>query len=318
MPEPFELMDAAAFQVSVTNQMADMDGVLQDTVRRFNAVDGRLDTLSTNIEALTLRLGGVPPPAPLPGTQSRIVAPQPGMNPILPQVQHDVLSRWHWVSRSIVEDIANGQFDIYDLPKLHRDEALRNRYIAKSVEGITLPFSGGRPQIVQVKTKMQASFKDLQTFLAAWMVYTGIRLCYAPERGPGFQVFAEHLASFCLLSYDFSTTLDYAVAFFQKHQNSPLEAWFEVDRYLHTTHFGNATQRAVVAAARTASLAKTSQKSLSSSTVPITEQVCHNYNRPAGCKLDPCLRLHVCSLCRGEHTQLTCPKAPKTVKKTTA
>src|SRR5438045_9197614 len=55
-PEPPELMDAAAFQVSVTDQMADMDGVLQDTVRRFNAVDGRLDTLSANIEALTLRI----------------------------------------------------------------------------------------------------------------------------------------------------------------------------------------------------------------------------------------------------------------------
>ena len=250
--------------------------------------------------------------------QSPIVIPQQGMNPVVPQMQQDVLSRWPWVKRSIVEDIANGQFDIYDLPKLHRDETLRNRHIVKSVEGITLPFSGGRPQIIQARTKIQASFKDLQTFLAAWMVYTGIRLCYAPERGPGFQMFAEHLASFCLMSYDFSTTLDYAIAFFQKHQNSSLEAWFEVDGYLHTTHFGNATQRAVIAAAaRAASPTKTSQKTLSSSTVPISEQVCHNYNRPTGCKFDDndCLRLHICSLCRGEHTQLTCPRIPIAVER---
>ena len=319
-PDPPELMDALAFQTSVADQMADLDRVLQDTVQRFNGVDeridgvnGRLDALSTNIEALTLCLGGAQPLAPLPATQPLIVTSQPGMNPVLPQMQHDVLSRWPWVKRSIVEDIANGQFDIYDLPKLHRDETLRNRHIAKSVEGITLPFSGGRPQIIQARTKIQASFKDLQTVLAAWMVYTGIRLCYAPERGPGFQMFAEHLASFCLMSYDFSTALDYAIAFFQKHQNSSLEAWFEVDGYLHTAHFGNATQRAVIAAAaRAASPTKTSQKTLSSFTIPIAEQVCHNYNRPTGCKFDDdCLRLHVCSLCRGEHTQLVCPQAPK-------
>ena len=131
-------------------------------------------------------------------------------------------------------------------------------------------------------------------------------------------MFTEHLASFCLMSYDFSTTLDYVVAFFQKHQNSPLEAWFEVDGYLHTTHFGNATQRAVIAAARAASPTKTSQKTSSSSSVPIAEQICHNYNRPTGCKFDNCLRRHICSLCRGEHTQLACLKPPKEAKKTTA
>ena len=38
-PEPPTLMDAVAFQTSVANQMADLDGVLQDTVRRFDGVD---------------------------------------------------------------------------------------------------------------------------------------------------------------------------------------------------------------------------------------------------------------------------------------
>jgi len=99
-PDPPELMDALAFQTSVADQMADLDGVLQDTVQRFNGVDeridgvnGRLDALSTNIEALTLRLGGAQPLAPLPATQPLIVTSQPGMNPVLPQMQHDVLSR---------------------------------------------------------------------------------------------------------------------------------------------------------------------------------------------------------------------------------
>src|SRR5947199_528946 len=46
----------------------------------------------------------------------------------------DVLSRWPWVDKSTVESIANGEFDINNLPKLHREEEPRNRHTKKVTE----------------------------------------------------------------------------------------------------------------------------------------------------------------------------------------
>lgn len=120
------------------------------------------------------------------------MVPSPGNDPLA--AQHDILSRWPWVERSLVEDIANGEFDIYDLPKLHRDEYLRNRHIARSVDGIMHPLSGGRPLIVQAKTKLQSSLRDFETLLSAWMIYVSIRTSYTPERGPGLAVWTERIA----------------------------------------------------------------------------------------------------------------------------
>ena len=99
-----------------------------------------------------------------------------------------VLSRWPWVDPSIVEDISNGKFNIYDLPKWHCDEYLRNKHIAKSVDSVVHPLSSGRPHMVQAKTKLQSSLKDFGTFLSAWMVYVSIRSIFEPECGLGLAI----------------------------------------------------------------------------------------------------------------------------------
>jgi hypothetical protein len=43
----------------------------------------------------------------------------------------DVLSRWFWIDKSLIEAIDLGNFDIHQLPKLQREEAARNRYLKK-------------------------------------------------------------------------------------------------------------------------------------------------------------------------------------------
>jgi hypothetical protein len=128
------------------------------------------------------------------------------------QPQNDILLRWPWVDRSMIEEIANGEFDIYDLPKLHRDENLRNRHLAKTVDGIMQPLSGARPHLVQARTKIQNSLRNLDTFISAWMIYCSIRISYVPERGPGLTFWTERVSSYSSLQYEFPTIVNYVVA----------------------------------------------------------------------------------------------------------
>src|SRR5436309_3201425 len=50
--------------------------------------------------------------------------------------QH-VLSRWPWVSEDTIKTIALGNFDIDNLPKLHRSDELRNT-LSKTIGLLTL------------------------------------------------------------------------------------------------------------------------------------------------------------------------------------
>jgi hypothetical protein len=72
-------------------------------------------------------------------------------------------------------------------------------------------------------------------------------MAYVPERGPGLAVWTERLVFYSRLQYEFSAIVNYVIAYFQKHQNSPPEAWFNADTELHTEHLGNSAQRAVIA-----------------------------------------------------------------------
>ena len=82
----------------------------------------------------------------------------------------NVLSRWPWVEKETVEFIANGQFNIDGLPKLHETDELRNAYIKKSLKGIYQPLEGGPSEIIIGTTKLQSAFKDSTTFFLAWHI----------------------------------------------------------------------------------------------------------------------------------------------------
>ena len=192
------------------------------------------------------------------------------------------------------------------------------------------PLGGGTPHIVQHKTKLQASFRDLETLLSAWMIYTSIRLAYAPERGSGLAVWTERLVNCSRSSFDFTAIVNYFVAYFQKYQNSPPEAWYNIDPELYTEHLANVTQKAMMSLRPTHSPspiklphsgntrpAGASTNTPKDSRAPITEQICFNWNRPSGCKIREnmgvdCLRQHVCSKCKAPgHRQYECPEKAK-------
>ena len=83
--------------------------------------------------------------------EARQVAAGPGSsipgNP-LSNAPLDVLSRWPWIDKSTVDLIANGEFDINNLPKLFCEEELRNLHIKKVTEGVHWPVDGGKPELV--------------------------------------------------------------------------------------------------------------------------------------------------------------------------
>ena len=297
-----------AHRHEVNSRLTELDAAVQTNSQQFNEIAAAINDIRLRLPSPDLP-SNVRPAIPLAPTASLT-------GNELPLSHRDgILSRWPWVDPSLVDDINNGKFNIYDLPKLHRDEYLRNRYISKSVEGVMQPLAGGKSHIVQSKTKLQSSFKNFETFVSAWSVYVGIRTSFEPKRAPGFAMWMDRLATFVSLQYEFTSIINYVIAYFQAHQNSSPEAWFLVDSELHSEHFGNAAQRALNSLR--SQPAKPSAKAPTGlfTTIPITDQVCRNWNRPSGCKIKEvtkreCLRRHVCSNClESGHKEPSCTKA---------
>ena len=298
-------------QAGIVVQLEQMDGSLENVTQRVGDLVLRMDGMGAVLEDIRARLGSLPAPVvPAAPLAPVVVQPAPvavpGTTPI-PPPPVDVLSRWPWVDISIVQIIAGGTFDIHDLPKLHSDETLRTRYVSRSVEGVLQPLSGGVPQLVHGKTKLQVSFSDFTTFMLAWSVYTSIRTTYAPERGPGLAFWLSQIALHTHLGYDFVDVLNYIVAYFQKYQKSSPEAWFDIDPQLHVIHFGNASRKAV-SAARTQPTKAVGKPP----PPPQNEQICHAFNRSTGCTVKErtgatCLRKHICGRCYSpSHSQPKC------------
>lgn len=265
----------------------------------FNQLMERLDNLGT-APAERPRIDSQVPDV-LSGTSSSLVAV-------------NVLARWSWIDLPTAESIANGTFDINSLPKLHRDQSLRNRHVTKTFESFVIPLDGSKPELVSGSTKMQSSFRDLSTFLSAWLIYISVRTSYSPDRGPGLASWTERLVFLSQCGYQWSTILDYAIAYYGDHQNSPLETWFKVDGELIANHFGISQQRSsnhpsakpVAFSASSVGPSKTVQ---ASSTIPKHLQICLNYNRDR-CT-NPCAngRRHVCAICVKDHAASHCPLA---------
>jgi len=243
--------------------------------------------------------------SPLPPVLSRV--------PML--APHNVLARWPWVDKDTVELIANGQFDIDGLPKLHRTDSLRNAYLKKSLKGIYQPLEGGPSEIIVGTTKLQSAFKESTTFFLAWHIYMSIRTTYQPERGSGLVDWTSRLFYFLHLNYAWPAILEYIIAYYQRYQNAPANDWFNSDPTLISYHLSLSQQKPAPAmASRNVGKSKfgTGQKpSLS------TDEICLMYNRATGCiwqekRGEPCPHRHVCSICTlSHHNALSCPKKSK-------
>ena len=112
-------------------------------------------------------------------------APQPPSKP-LHRPPADILSQVPWVNIALIQSISVGNFDIFNLPKLHRDNSVRRKHVARSVEGILLS-TGNTPQleIVNGTTRLHTYFNEIGSFYSAWLVYITIRTHFYPERAHG-------------------------------------------------------------------------------------------------------------------------------------
>src|SRR5437868_5260378 len=84
---------------------------------------------------------------------------------------------------------------------------------------------------------MQSAFKDLSTFLSAWLFYISVRVWYVPERGFGLAHWTERPVYYSQCGFQWSVIFIYAVAYFQKHQNSVPDAWLNTDSELVANYF---------------------------------------------------------------------------------
>ena len=231
----------------------------------------------------------------------------------IPDAPLNVLSRWPWVDKDVVNSIALGEFDIHHLPKLHREHTLRNRHVKSIKESYNIPLDGSKPELITGHTKMHQAFRDLPTFLSAWLIYSSIRISYAPERGPGLISWTERLIHKSLVGFSWYTILNYIIAYYTKHQNSAPDAWLTGDHEMISDYFVLAAPRPA-AAPNSYNPASRGQNHPKKDTTPIQEQICQNWNRSnLGCTIQDktghaCLRRHVCLLCQKEnHKATACP-----------
>src|SRR5947208_6198493 len=66
------------------------------------------------------------------------------------------------------------------------------------------------------------------------MIYISIRSSFHPNMGPGLTFWSERLFhQHITVKHTWDSCLSYAIAYFQKHQNSIPESWYLVDSKLH-------------------------------------------------------------------------------------
>ena len=297
---PDELQDIIGFLPQLRgleDRLQHLDASIQDAHQEVTkTVDARFSQIMDRLDQVT---DGPGPRASGHGRHSGTPIPSP----------HNVLSRFSWIDQTTLSAIGDGTFDLNFLPKLHKDEDLRNRHSKRTADGYYLPMDGSAPHLVTARTKMQSAFRDLPTFLSAWLIYTAIRITFHPERGPGLVMWTDRIRGYAL-AHPWPLVLKYIIAYYGDYQNAPPEQWFSGDPELVTEHFCSSQPKTTPLTSYTNTRLTTKKPDLT----PISEQVCQNWNRPiTGCTIEKilgkkCLRRHVCSQCeRDGHKADECP-----------
>ena len=283
-------------------------------------LDGRPATgtysLPSSSTAVTAALN---PPNVLPPEIPSTLPTVPLNSTTLPAVPLNALSHWYWVDTATIHSIDDGSFDIYSLPKLHREEDYRNRHIAKTTEGIRYPLDGGRPEVIVGRTKMHQAFKDPNTFFSAWQIYISIRSFYHHDHASSLAFWTERLF-FWLDRYPWHNILNYVIAYFQDRKYKSSESWFDTNEQLFLNCIAIAPPKTSTSVSTpSATMQQSAPKGTSRQLLGVnTEQVCFNHNY-AQCKFGTtCRRRHICAVCE-DHNHIAghCPSVnrPSTSKK---
>ena len=193
----------------------------------------------------------------------------------------NILSHWSWVDKDTIELIASGNFDIDGLPKLHRKDELRNAYLKKALKGVYQPLGGGPSEIIVSTTKLQSSFRESTTFFLAWHIYVSIRSTYQPERGPGLMDWTERLFYFIHLNYPWYSILDYIIAYYQLHKNSPPDSWFNPESTLISYHLTLSQQKPSTPTVLS-SCTGVSKPKFNTIQTSMSEEICVGFNKESG------------------------------------
>jgi hypothetical protein len=222
----------------------------------------------------------------------------------------NILSRWPWVDRALIQSIADGEFDIHSLPKLHSDESLRKKHTTSAIEGFFIPINNAKnPELRDGNTKLLTAFKDINVFLSAWYVYIMIRGSFHPNRYFGLIHWTERLNHFHHSGFPWPAILSYVTRYFQTYQNASPESWLSVDQELMSSHL------VVGMVKHYQGPPKGDKKSY------ILNEKCNNYNdERKGCNIEqrlnrPCVRRHTCNKCdKLGHPAYKCPNTSNSSK----
>jgi hypothetical protein len=253
---------------------------------------------------------------------------QTGILPIVPfsgSFPLHILLRWPWVDAETINLIQLGRFEIESLPKLHQTDELRNAYIKKSVKGVLHPLDSGPSEILIGTMRLQASFRDSINFYLAWQVYISIRTTFHPERASGLALWTSRLHFFESLNYPWPGILEYIIAYYKLNQNAVPDSWFDpntilISQCLTLHQQRQAPHQSNVGGPKPGGGSKSSGGSkMISSAAKSSDEICINFNRPAGCLWpqknngQTCPHRHVCNRCiSDQHGAQKCPKRPVT------
>ena len=86
-----------------------------------------------------------------------------------------------------------GNFDINQLPKLHREESDAQSLSNKDLRRISNVSRRQKVEVITTRIKLQSAFPNLQNFLSAWQIYISVRTQYHPEYNSSLAFWTERL-----------------------------------------------------------------------------------------------------------------------------
>jgi hypothetical protein len=191
---------------------------------------------------------------------------------------------------------------------------------SKSVKGILHPLDGSPAEVLIGTTKLQASFKESNSFFLAWQIYVSIRSTFHPDRAAGLAFWTERLHFYISLNYPWTGILEYIIAFYQLNQNSAPDSWFDPNATLISYYLTLHQQQPISAASVGVTTGskpgggKKAKPGAKSNLAPSNE-MCIMFNRPPGCTWpqnhggEVCPYRHTCNVCLSDkHGAMTCPK----------
>jgi len=200
-----------------------------------------------------------------------------------------------WVDATTLTSVVAGTLDVQQFVKLvppeHRPKGQASLGLAT---GSHTDFATGKVSLVNDSTvTFEKVYPDYPTLAMALGVYLAIRALYDTDNlgfGCAIGFYMRQLALWSK-HHNWAAIVAYFVAHFRKHQPSPdPRVWMDVDVQLFTMYVTIDTLKSLHAPVPT----------------PDTTEACSNWNSDKGCHWSRCVRMHVCSICAGDHTALHC------------